>query len=26
VLISIVIPHRYRATRPDVIAIPPPIA
>ena len=26
VLISIVIPHRYRATRPDVTAIPPPIA
>jgi len=26
VLISIVIPHRYRATRPNVIDIPPPIA
>jgi hypothetical protein len=26
VLISIIIPHRYRATRPDVTAIPPPIA
>jgi hypothetical protein len=26
VLISIVIPHRYRAIRPDVTVIPPPIA